>query len=95
MPIFSKPSSDFRFVDGKKMEFVSQSLDRGFDSTEHFSAYSLSVQNRRKSRAGLALENHVEAIFQEYGIRFTRAATTEGKSKPDFIFPSQREYFDP
>lgn len=74
--------------------FVSQSLDRGFDSTEHFIAYSLSVQNRRKSRAGLALENHVEAIFQEYGIRFTRAATTEGKSKPDFIFPSQREYLD-
>lgn len=53
------------------------------------------VQNRRKSRVGLALENHLEQIFTECGIRYSRAAVTENRSKPDFIFPGQAEYHDP
>jgi len=57
-----------------------------------FISFSLSVQNRRKSRAGHALENHLEHIFQARQLNFDRGATTEGKSKPDFLFPSQAEY---
>jgi len=59
-----------------------------------FLSFSLSVQNRRKSRVGLALENHLELMFTECGIRYSRAAITENKSKPDFIFPGQAEYHD-
>ena len=57
--------------------------------------FSLSVQNRRKSRVGLALENHLELMFTECGIRYSRAAVTENRSKPDFIFPGRVEYHDP
>jgi hypothetical protein len=57
-----------------------------------FLSFSLSVQNRRKSRVGLALENHLEALFLENGLRYKRTAVTENKSKPDFIFPGQEEY---
>lgn len=60
-----------------------------------FLSFSLSIQNRRKSRVGLALENHLELLFLENGLRYSRATTTENKAKPDFIFPGAREYHDP
>ncbi len=69
-------------------------LKAGID-VDGFLSFSLSVQNRRKSRVGLALENHLELMFTECGIRYSRAAVTENKTKPDFIFPGQAEYHDP
>lgn len=60
-----------------------------------FLSFSLSVQNRRKSRVGLALENHLEVLFAENGLRYTRTAVTENKSKPDFLFPGVTEYHNP
>lgn len=60
-----------------------------------FLSFSLSVQNRRKSRVGLALENHLELLFAENGLRYKRTAVTENKSKPDFLFPGVAEYHDP
>lgn len=75
-------------------------LAEGFTSedgsdVEGFVNYSLSVQNRRKSRAGLALENHLEFVFGKNEIRYARSATTERSCKPDFLFPSAQEYHDP
>ncbi len=74
---------------------IGERLSQGFNGdVEGFISFSLSVQNRRKSRAGLALENHLEILFQECGIRYTRTPVTENKSKPDFIFPDIAEYHD-
>lgn len=74
---------------------IGERLSQGFDGdSDGFISFSLSVQNRRKSRAGLALENHLEILFKECGIRYSRTPLTENKSKPDFIFPGQREYHD-
>jgi hypothetical protein len=70
-------------------------LSEGFaGNVDGFLEFSLSVQNRRKSRVGRALENHLEVIFSENKIRYDRAALTEGKSRPDFLFPGGREYHD-
>ncbi|MGE6697129.1 type II restriction endonuclease [Hyphomonas sp. NPDC076900] len=76
---------------------VSERIAQGFLSdgavdVDGFLSFSLSVQNRRKSRAGLALENHLQAVFEAYQIRFERHAITENKSKPDFLFPGGAEY---
>ncbi|AKH43736.1 hypothetical protein FHS61_003331 [Altererythrobacter atlanticus] len=60
-----------------------------------FLSFSLSVQNRRKARAGQALENHLEAVFGAQGICYVRGAETENRNKPDFLFPGQEEYRDP
>lgn len=60
-----------------------------------FLSFSLSVQNRRKARAGQALENHLEAIFVAHGIQHRRGAATENRSKPDFLFPGPMQYRDP
>jgi hypothetical protein len=69
-------------------------LDQGFTTVESFIEFSLSVQNRRKSRVGHALENHLEAIFKANDVRYQRGAKTEGNAKPDFLFPSAKEYHD-
>lgn len=65
--------------------------DDGAD-VDGFLAFSLSVQNRRKARAGQALEHHLEAVFIAQGIRYSRGAETENRNKPDFLFPGQLEY---
>lgn len=75
---------------------IADRLSKGFDDdVDGFLSFSLSVQNRRKSRVGLALENHLELLFIECGIQYTRTAATENKAKPDFIFPNIAAYHDP
>ena len=67
-------------------------VENGAADVDGFLQFSLSVQNRRKSRMGLSLENHVEAALEALDIRFARGAATEGRSKPDFLFPGADEY---
>jgi hypothetical protein len=75
---------------------IADRLTKGFtEGIDDFIGYSLSVQNRRKSRVGRALENHLEVVFAECGIRYSRTAVTENKAKPDFLFPGAVEYQDP
>lgn len=64
-------------------------------NVEGFLGFSKSVQNRRKSRAGHALENHLEEVFAKLQIRYARGSITENKSRPDFIFPGSDEYHNP
>lgn len=72
---------------------VSERLAQGFENdVDGFFRFSLSAQNRRKSRAGQALENHVEQLLIARNIRYDRTKVTENKSKPDFIFPSIEAY---
>ncbi len=53
-----------------------------------------SAFQRRKSRAGNALENHLEAVFKSHKMTYSRTAVTERKLKPDFIFPDIERYRD-
>lgn len=86
----------------KRLErvIVEERLRAGFrdgdtPDVDGFLSFSLSVQNRRKSRAGSSLENHVETILKAKNVHFERGAATEGKSKPDFLFPGGGQYRDP
>lgn len=77
---------------------IAERLDAGFhgeSGVEDFLQYSLSVQNRRKSRSGSSLENHIEYILLGNDVRFAKGAKTEMNSKPDFLFPGIDEYRDP
>jgi hypothetical protein len=75
---------------------ISTRLAAGFGTdVDSFLGYSLSVQNRRKARAGFALENHVRAALEAAELRFDQCATTENRSRPDFLFPGGAEYRDP
>lgn len=78
---------------------IADRLQRGFlgqneVDVDGFVQFSLSVQNRRKSRAGFSLEHHLQAVFDAWGLEFERNAKTEGKRKPDFLFPGAQAYHD-
>lgn len=74
---------------------LAERLAIGFTGdVNEFMSFSLSVQNRRKSRAGLSLENHLEYLFEQCGLKYSRGARTERKSNPDFLFPGITEYRD-
>jgi hypothetical protein len=66
----------------------------GAVDVDGFVSFSLGVQNRRKSRAGYAFENHLAAMFDEHGLRHDRTKVTENRSQPDFLFPGIAEYRD-
>lgn len=51
-----------------------------------------SAAQRRRSRAGAALENHLIHIFSAFRLRFEVQPATEGKARPDFLFPGIDEY---
>ena len=66
----------------------------GVVDVDGFMDFSLSVQNRRKSRAGWALSHHVNVVLEQYGIIFDREARTEGDKTADFLFPGVAQYAD-
>lgn len=68
--------------------------DRKID-VEAFTQYYTKVRNRRMSRAGTSLEQHVYKILDARNIRFEAQAHTENNKRPDFLFPSERAYNDP
>lgn len=76
---------------------VGERLKRGFmaggnSDVDGFMDFSLSVQNRRKARAGAALENHLNHIFTARTLLFGRNCITESKNRPDFLFPGCEAY---
>lgn len=78
---------------------IRERLKQGFSvdgdiDVDGFIRFSLSVQNRRKSRAGLSLENHICALLDANGVAYSHTPVTENRSKPDFIFPDIKCYRD-
>ncbi len=73
---------------------IQKRIDAGF-TPKSFIEYALSVLNRRKSRAGQGLENHLSQLFNDHQIKYSRTPVTENKSKPDFLFPGISYYRDP
>lgn len=82
---------------------VQQRLRSGFgvagDDVDEFINFSLGVQNRRKSRVGHAFEGHLDQLFRLHGLCFEqgrgKGRVTENNAKPDFLFPSFRDYHNP
>ena len=49
---------------------------------------------RRRARAGQALENHVEELLRTHHVPHTRGGVTEGTKRPDFLIPGIDHYHD-
>lgn len=90
MAWIEKEEALFRLLE---RHIVAQRLRQGFgEDVDAFIDFSLSVQNRRKSRVGHALENHLEQVFREHSINYSRGKMTENRAKPDFVFPEISQY---
>lgn len=66
----------------------------GHVNVDRFIEVSLSLHNRRKSRAGKGLENQLIALFITLDVRHTFHPVTENRGRPDIIFPCISEYQD-
>ena len=66
-----------------------------FSSVSELVEIANTILNRRKSRAGKSLENHLAEIFHQFNLVFETQVVTEGNKKPDFIFPGQEAYLNP
>lgn len=80
----------FKIFEEKMLE---ARIKEGF-TPDSFIKYALSVLNRRKSRAGQSLENHLSQLFDDHNLLYSRTPVTEAKSKPDFLFPNIKAYKD-
>lgn len=60
-----------------------------------FTDFYKHVRNRRASRAGKSLEQHVQRVLEARGVAFTPQALTEDGKKPDFLFPGIDYYNNP
>lgn len=71
-------------------------IQQGFSSIDDFVKKAQSILQRRKSRSGRSLELHTREIFIEEGLQedqdFSWQAVSELNKKPDFLFPSDRDY---
>lgn len=71
-------------------------IQSGFASMKAFTPLAQSVLQRRKVRSGLSLELHTCAIFREEGLvenwDFSYNQLSEGRKRPDFLFPSAKAY---
>ncbi len=69
-------------------------ITRLFRNVDDFLETASSIMNRRKSRAGRALENHFEYLLNRAGIPHQiRPLTIEGN--PDVVIPNETAYHDP
>lgn len=69
-----------------------QHLLQPFKSVDALTKVANEILNRRKSRAGKALEHHLSEIFDRNGLSYTPQGLTEKNHKPDFIMPSIDAY---
>ena len=89
--------TDIEFRLFRQMERVRylRLITQGFNDVDSFVTLANQILNRRKSRAGKSLENHLAALFDANGIKYTSQPITEGNKKPDFVFPSEAAYHNP
>lgn len=67
---------------------------RLFRNIDDFLKVASSIMNRRKSRAGRSLENHVETILTRAQIPHRMRPNLGPDGTPDIIIPSVEAYFD-
>ena len=75
-------------------QLYSPELTTPFQDVEKLVGFANTVLNRRKSRAGKSLENHLAKIFDINTLPYSAQKNTEGNKKPDFIIPSIELYHD-
>ena len=68
-------------------------ISREFRDVEDFIEAAATILNRRKSRAGRSLENHVGFLLERAGIPHAMRPNVDGK--PDIVIPGRKEYLDP
>lgn len=84
--------TEYRLFKCMEEKVYADVISKPFGSIEAFVQTANEVLNRRKSRAGKSLENHLADIFTHNELVFEEQAITEDNKKPDFLFPNGECY---
>jgi EcoRII C terminal len=101
---FSKLSPDKALVKAYSVEYeIFQAVERQvcgnlvsgrlFRNIDDFLKVASSIMNRRKSRAGRSLENHVDTLLSVGGVPHQMRPNLGQDGTPDVIIPSAEAYF--
>jgi hypothetical protein len=97
--ILIRRACEFEVFKSVEEAYYTPKVMKGFGNFQDFLSLAQTILQSRKSRGGKSLEFHARDIFKEEllvsGTHFSHQPTTEGKRKPDFIFPSAKAYHDP
>jgi hypothetical protein len=85
-------SVEYRLFQAYERHNYDRRIGRPFVTVDELVAFANTLLNRRKSRAGTSLENHLEYLFGQERLPVTRGGITEDGNKPDFIFPGIVQY---
>jgi hypothetical protein len=99
---FARQSSDAALLRAAEVEFAlfraveqrlcQRDIRRTFRDVDDFIQTAGRLMNRRKSRAGRSLENHVEHLLRAAGVPHEMRPDIDGK--PDVVVPSAEAYRD-
>jgi hypothetical protein len=84
-------NTEYRLFQTVERQLCQTEVGRLFKDIDDFLKTASSIMNRRKSRAGRSLENHIDFLLKESGVPHEMQASIAG-SKPDIIIPSKAAY---
>lgn len=91
--LFQCMATEFNLFKYAERKLCQNELIRPFKDVDDFIATAQTMLQRRKSRAGRSLENHVEYYLKAAGIPHKMRPAIIGK--PDVVIPSETAYSDP
>jgi type II restriction enzyme len=92
MELVQKEYRLFRMIE---RQVCQSEIIRTFKDVDDFLSTASSILNRRKARAGRALENHFEFLLRQAEIPFEARPQIDGTDEPDILIPSKAAYENP
>jgi EcoRII C terminal/Restriction endonuclease EcoRII, N-terminal len=93
LALLATMDAEYRLFKLAERQICQPDIIRVFRDVDDFLQTASSILNRRKSRAGRSLENHVEQVLINAGIPHKMRPNIDGK--PDVVIPSEEAYRDP
>ncbi len=86
---------EYRLFQMVERQVCQKHIQKLFKNVDDFLDTAKSFLNRRMSRAGRSLENHVAYVLNSAGVKFDARPKIDGKVEPDILIPGKAEYNDP
>ena len=87
--------SEYKLFKLAEQKLCKPDISRRFELVDEFVEVASTIMNRRKTRAGRSLENHVAYLLKEAKIPFDLRPSIDGKVQPDILIPGKKQYIDP
>jgi type II restriction enzyme len=87
--------SEYKLFKLAEQKLCKPDISRRFESVDEFIEVASTIMNRRKTRAGRSLENHVAYLLKQAKIPFDLRPSIDGKVQPDILIPGKKQYIDP